>query len=243
VDRYGLRPAGGAIGLLVAYTVGWALLKLGGPLVGEFISQHLALTPRRAIGPEPWQLITSGFFVDRLRMLLGLAVTLVFFGNMVEALLGARGLWKVWVAGIFGGALLVGLVWRMIMPDVALFVGEGAGTAVLVAYAVCMSGRRMLAFGAIEMGGGTIAWIWIGIQVVGALLDGIEVSWLGALQELTEMLGGGLAGWLVVRRGGMSFAGVRSSFDRLRLWRLRRRYRVLDGGRAASSTKDKRYLN
>lgn len=241
IDQYGLRPDRGVIALLVVYLVSWAFLRFGGPEVGAFFVRHIALTPRLAIGPEPWQLITSGFIVARLSSVLYLAVTLIFFGNALERDLGAGGLWKIYLAGIFGGSVLVGLVGRVVAPEEVMFVGEAAGTAILVAYAVQL-GRQQMAFGSMPVSAGSIAWIWVGISVIRVLLDSAEEhDWLRGFLELTQMLGGGLAGWLVVTRGAIGSGGVRDSMDRFKMWRLRRRYKVISGGRGRGD--DKSYLN
>ena len=243
-DQYGLRPDRGVIALIVVYLVSWAVVKFGGAAVQLFVAQHLLLTPSRAIGPEPWQLVTSGFVVDRLKSVLFFGVTLLFFGNTLERSLGAGGLWKVYLAGIFGGSLLLGLLGRLFWPDMPMAVTDAAGTAILVAYAIQMSSQQVMAFGAVQMGAGSIAWIWVGIAVVGALLDVAEGHWLEAVMELTQMLGGGLAGWLVVTRGRVGRArsggGIGDTLDRFKMWRLRRRYKVISGGRGND---DKRYLN
>ncbi|HWE29421.1 MAG TPA: hypothetical protein VHB97_15535 [Polyangia bacterium] len=246
-DQYGLRPDRGVIALIAVYLVSWAVVRFGGASVQHFVALHLMLTPSRGIGPEPWQLITSGFVVDRLKSVLFFGVTLLFFGNTLERTLGAGGLWKVYVAGIFGGSLLLGLLGRLFWPDMPMAVTDAAGTAILVAYAIQMSSQQVMAFGAVEMGAGAIAWIWVGIAVVGAVADIFEGHWLEAVMELTQMLGGGLAGWLVITRGHVGRAGrgsgggMRDTLDRFKMWRLRRRYKVISGGRNGDD--DKRYLN
>src|SRR5690349_14914376 len=56
----GARPTAGATALLVLET---AIFVVGSMLHAgqqEWIARHLALTPVRALGPEPWQLVTVG---------------------------------------------------------------------------------------------------------------------------------------------------------------------------------------
>lgn len=239
-DQYGLRPDRGVISLLAAYLLSWAIVSFGGAGVQAFVGRHLLLTPRSAIGLEPWQLVTNGFVVDDLENVFFLAITLLFFGNQVERLLGAGKLWAVYVAGIFGGSLLWALLSRVFWPDLTVAVTTAAGTAILAAYAAQLSRQQVSAFGAVQMSGGAIAWIWIGIAVISALFRAAKGHWLSALMELVGMLGGGLAGYLMVRRGGLGLGGVRDSLDRVKMWRLRRRYKVISGGRSGD---DKRYLN
>ncbi len=240
IDQYGLRPDRGVLSLLAVYLASWAIINFGGAGVQAFAAKHLLLTPRSAIGFEPWQLITNGFVVDELESVFFLSITLIFFGNQVERLLGAGKLWAVYIAGIFGGSLLWALLSRVFWPDLTVVVSTAAGTAILAAYAVQLSRQQVSAFGAVQMSGGAIAWIWIGIAVISALFRAAKGHWLSALMELVGMLGGGIAGYLMVRRGGFSFGGVRDSMDRVKMWRLRRRYKVISGGRSGD---DKRYLN
>lgn len=243
IDQLNLRPSGGAIALLVVYVIGWALLRFGGELA-EFIGAHLLLTPRRALWPELWQLVTSAFFLSRLREVLNIAVTLLFFGNTIEQLLGKRGLWTVWVVGAFGGGLMMALVGLALAPTMA-FTGGGEGTALLVVYALMLNNQRASLFGAVEMSAGSIAWIWIGIQALGAFFDMGEGHVGPAVIELAEMFGGGLAGWALTRfyfnRAVVRGGGVGDALDRFKMWRLRRRYKVISGGRGGDD--DKRYLN
>jgi membrane associated rhomboid family serine protease len=237
-DQWGLRPDRGVISLLVVLTLIYLVFKLGPAPIQQFFVEHLMLRPRLGLGVEPWQLVTSGFVEGGLRAVFATAITLIFFGNVVEQMLGARGLWKLFIAGTVGGGLFMALLGRLLAPDVQLFGAQSAGTAILVAYAVLMSGRDVMAFGVARMRGGTIAWIWIGIAVISCLADALDGNGLRAALEIAGLTGAGLAGWLVVGRGGVGLGGLRGSFDRMRLWRLRRRYRVLSGGRD-----DKRYLN
>jgi membrane associated rhomboid family serine protease len=243
-DQLGLRPDRGVIALLIVYMLGWAALHV--EPISSFVVQHLILVPRRAIGPEPWQLLTSEFFMIRLRMVLNVAVTLLFFGNTMEQLLGAKRLWIIWVVGAFGGSLAAALMGLVLAPNSPM-PGAGAGSALLVVYAVMLSGRQAMLFGATPVRVGVIAWFWIGIQALGAVVDMGEGQAVAGILELTEMAGGCLAGWWLAHafKGGRSAGGgVRDSLDRFKLWRLRRRYQVLDGGRKGGpDKKDKRYLN
>jgi len=240
-DQLGLRPDRGVIALLIVYLAGWGALHV--EPISSFVVQHFILVPRRAIGPEPWQLITSQFFLIRLRMVLGVAVTLLFFGNTMEQMLGAKRLWIVWLVGGFGGSLAAALVGLVLAPNSPM-PGLGAGSALLVVYAIMLSDRRGMLFGSTPVRVGAIAWFWLGIQALGAVVDMGEGNAVGGILELTEMAGGCLAGWWLAHafKGGRGASiGVRDSLDRFKLWRLRRRYQVLDGGRKGG--KDKRYLN
>lgn len=68
--------------------------------------QHLALTPMLAAHGEIWQLITYNFLnTDLLGMLFG-ALTLWFFGAMLEDSFGSRWLYQLYLTAALGGALL-----------------------------------------------------------------------------------------------------------------------------------------
>lgn len=227
---------------MVVYVLGWAVLRFGGPL-SDVVVGHLLLTPRRALWPEVWQLVTSAFFLGRLREVLNVAVTLLFFGNTIEQMLGKVGLWKVWLVGAFGGGVMVALLGLYLKPD-ATFPSGGEGTALLVVYGLMLNQRASL-FGAYEMRAGSMAWIWIGIQAVGAIIDIGEGNALAGKLELAEMAGGGIAGWVLARfflsgASSRSGGGLGDTLDRFKMWRLRRRYKVISGGRGND---DKRYLN
>ena len=83
----------------------------------------------------------------------------------------------------------------------------------------------------------TMAWIFVAITAA-TYLFALADDWRQALLGLAAMSGAALAGWLLTRRGGIDLGG---SLDRMKMWRLKRRYRVLSGGRDAPP--DKRWLN
>jgi membrane associated rhomboid family serine protease len=240
MEQYGLVPDRGVISLLAVLTAVWLLVRLG--VLGGLLP-HLVLIPARAIGPEPWQLVTSMFINGRLGEVMMAAVTLLFFGNAVERVLGAGGVWKVFVVGGFGGALFGGLLGRLLAPF-AVLPGSFAGTtAMLTAFAASAAYARVNFFGT-NVRPGTMAWIWLGISVLFELVRVEEIGWVAVALGLAMLAGGALAGWIVGgarRRGSGAGLDVRGAFDKMRMWRLKRRYRVLTGGRDGRD--DKRYLN
>jgi membrane associated rhomboid family serine protease len=238
LEQYGLVPDRGVIGLIVALVVVSLVFYGGGAVVQQFFGEHLVLRPHDAIGWQPWQIVTYSFLDIQLKQILFTAITLLFFGNFVEQSLGARGFWKIFFAGAIGGGLVAGLLGRLIAPDTALLGSQGATTALLTAYAALMGNRRVNAYGLAMMNGALIAWIWVGISVVLIVADLFGPFWQTVLLQLFAVVGGGAAGWLVARRGGLDLGG---SLDKMRMWRLKRRYRVLTGGR--DSRDDKRWLN
>jgi membrane associated rhomboid family serine protease len=238
----GLKPDRGVIGAMVALTLIWLLFAVGGADVHAFYIQHLILRPRMAFGWEPWQLLTSGFVNVQLRDVFFVAVSLIFFGNPIEQQLGARTFWKVFIGGAIGGAIAASLLGRLIAPDAHMTGSQPAVTALLMAFGALWGGQQVRAYGVMQMSARTMAWIFVAITAatyVFALAD----DWRQALLGLAAMTGAALAGWLLTRRGGIDLGG---SLDRMKMWRLKRRYRVLTGGRAAGprdTPPDKRFLN
>jgi hypothetical protein len=94
------------------------------------------------------------------------------------------------------------------------------------------------AYGVMQMSARTMAWIFVGITAA-TYLFALTDDWRQALLGLAAMTGAALAGWLLTRRGGIDVGG---SLDKMRMWRLKRRYKVLTGGRE-STPPDKRWLN
>jgi membrane associated rhomboid family serine protease len=236
MEQYGLVPDRGMIWLLAVLTAIWVVVRLH---LFDGILFHLILIPARAIGPEPWQLVTSMFINGRFSDVLMAAVTLLFFGNAVERARGAGFMWIVFVAGGFGGALLGALLGRVIAPAATLLGSLAGATAMLTAFAAVSRSSRVSFFGAGEIRASTMAWIWLGISVVFELARIEEVGWRTVAIGLAMLTGSALAGWLVGGwRGGVDLGG---SLDKMRMWRLKRRYKVLTGGR--ESRADKRWLN
>ena len=242
MEQYGLVPDRGVISILVVLSAVWLVVRLAGPALGGILN-HLILVPARGIGPEPWQLVTNIFINPRLSDILMSAVTLLFFGNAVERSLGARGVWKTFILGGIGGSIAAALVGRLVAPSAVLVGSVGATTAMLTAFAASADNMRVSFFGAGDIRPATMAWIWLGISVLFALFQIEDVGWQRVVLSLFMLAGSAAAGWWVGSRGRRSRGGfdVSASFDKLKLWRLRRRYKVLTGGRDSRDSKN--YLN
>ena len=243
MQQYGLVPERGVISILVTLALVWLVVRFGGEAIGPLLS-HLVLTPARGIGPEPWQLLTSIFINPRLSDILMTAVTLLFFGNAVERTLGASAVWKVFIAGGVAGSIAAALVGRLIAPAALLVGSVGASTAMLTAFAASAGSMRVSFFGSGDIRPATMAWIWLGISVIFAVVQIEDVGWARVVLNLFMLAGSAGAGWLVGGRGQRSTGGgfdIGGSIDKLKLWRLRRRYKVLNGGRDSRDTKN--YLN
>jgi membrane associated rhomboid family serine protease len=224
-----LRPTPTLLAIIGAWFGIFLLVRFTG--WGAFVLAHLVLTPALALGPEPWQLITSGMVHLRFGAVLSSAVGLWLFGTQVEYNLGRNRFLQIVFGSLFFGALTVAVVGRIVAPYGLLFMGARPATmGMLAAYAVLYAGVPMSIFGGTRpISGAWLALVFIGIDVLIDLTDG---NWA----QLLAGVGAALFGWLFMRRrrGG----GLRTLLDRLHLWRTRRRYRVISGGRDT-----KRYLN
>jgi membrane associated rhomboid family serine protease len=191
----------------------------------RFMVAHLALTPRRALGPEPWQLLTSGLVHLRLGALLSTAIAFYFFGAPVEAQLGRARLVRLLVISTIVGSLAEAALGRLLAPN-AVVAGAGpASLALLAAFGAVYRDTPISLFGVQTMKASTCAIVFIGISALFYLMN---VDLIG--------LAGGAAGVAVgTLAGGRALDGIRAAprrwRERLRRWRIRRRYRVIPGGR------------
>jgi membrane associated rhomboid family serine protease len=231
-----LKPDRGVMAAMIVLTAVCIIINFGGAAVAPAL-RHLVLTPRTAIGWEPWQLVTNAFLEPSFIDLILTFVMLIFFGNPIEQRMGAGGFWKIFLGGIIGGSLLAALVGRVIAPETALAGAQPAMTALLVAFGALWRGQQVRAYGVAQMSATTMTWIFVGINVL-VCMKAISVDWHQGVMSLCAVVGAAFAGWLLTRRGGVNLG---ASFDKMRMWRLKRRYKVLTGGR--DSRDDKRFLN
>lgn len=222
----GARPSRGVIGVLVGLGVFYVAYALFG--VPEFFHRHLALTPRRALGPEPWQLLTAGLVHFRLGALISTALAIWFFGTPLEEQRGGRVLAAILVGATVAGSLVSAALGRWLAPDAVLAGAAPASMACIASFGTVYGRMPLSLFGMAQMRASTCALLFLGISAVMYLLDRDLLGGAGAAA-------GALVGVLGVR--GRGAGSLRVSLDRLRMWRLKRRYRVISGGR------DKRYLN
>jgi membrane associated rhomboid family serine protease len=222
----GARPTRGAIALLVVEVglfLGYALLD-----APEWVRAHLAMTPRLALGREPWQLLTSGVVHLGITTLFFDALTIWIFGTAVEQQVGRARMLTAFVAGQLAGALAQAAVGRAVAPTM-LIAGCGPGTMALVAaFGVVYSRVPLSLFGVADMRGRTMALLVLGFTFAQLLMRLDLVTMAG-------MAAGALAGWAVLSNAASSLTTL---WDRLRLRRLRRRYKVISGGRD-----QRRFLN
>jgi membrane associated rhomboid family serine protease len=239
-EQLGLKPDRGVLGTLIVLGVITVFFEVGGR-AAQSLYGHVVLTPALGIGPEPWQILTSGFVTPTLSQLLMTAISMIFFGNQIEARYGARAFLKVFIGGGIAATLAAAIVGRLIAPDVPVPTALATGTALLMAFGSGWSQQRVMAYGAAEMRASTLAWVFLGVNVLFILFGVRQMGVVNVILMLSAIAGAGVAGWFLIKSPGGRSGGLRDGLDRVRLWRLRRRYTVLQGGRGGRN--DKTYLN
>src|SRR6478609_8828392 len=122
------RPSNVILGVLAAMTaVFLAVSLLKDP---PWVVSHLVLTPRLALGREPWQLVTSALVHLHLGSLLSTVIALWFFGAPVEQRLGRLrfGLLLV-AASILGSSAVFYLMNADYVGLAGALAGAGVGAA------------------------------------------------------------------------------------------------------------------
>ncbi|HEY7955865.1 MAG TPA: rhomboid family intramembrane serine protease [Polyangia bacterium] len=194
-----------------------------------FILAHLALHPHLALGREPWQLLTSALVHVQLGALASSAIAIWLFGSPVEEELGRGRLFAVLLVATLAGGVASALVALAITPSAVVTGADAAAMASIAAFGVAYGPRRLNLFGLVEMRGSTCAWLFLGLSAIFYLADADFVRLAGGVA-------GAGVGALVAE--GVRLDRIRGLPARFRRWRVRRRYRVIPGG------KDSRgYLN
>lgn len=180
-----------------------------------------------------WRLVTVAFvhggFVPFLFGVLGLW----WIGSFIERAIGTSRAVLMFFACTLAGSVVVSLL-HFATHYVYTPAGSGAALFGMIAASAFIYGPQpVLLFGAKPARADIVAWIFCGVIL---LMEVVQLDFLGAVGDLA----GGAAAWMVVRGGFPSF-DVGTRWARLRLWWLRRRYKVLDGGK--SSSREKKWMN
>lgn len=225
----GLRPTRGALTLVLVEVAAYLVyLALARP---AWFAEHLALTPGRALWREPWQIVTSGLVHLGFATLFFDGLTLWLFGTGVEERAGLRRLLAVFCGAQLGGALAAALLGKWLTPH-ALISGCDAGSLGLVAgFGALYAEMPLSLFGIASMKGRTLALFFLGLAALQYLL---VPDWVG----LAAGGVGAALGWVLATAGAGSGGWLSLRYQRFRMWRLRRRYKVISGGRD-----QKRYFN
>ncbi|HXU62928.1 MAG TPA: rhomboid family intramembrane serine protease [Polyangia bacterium] len=196
------------------------------------MTDHLALGPGLWRG-EVWQLVTSLFVhFDLLGFVFDL-IGLWFVGAFIERTQGTRRFVSLFLgAGVAANIALAGIAHLRTYQSGVVF--DGCAFAVLALF--CAFGRiygraPTQVFGALSMQARHLAWIFVGWGVVAALL---RADWA----QLVATLVAAAVGYLFAAPGGF-----REAWGTFRIRRLKRRYRVLDGGAGPPRRPPKNYVN
>lgn len=215
----GWRPTPGSVALVgVAVFVFFVLVVvLGAPRwVGA-----LLLVPEKALGPQPWRLLTAAFIHPDVRSLLFNGIGLWFFGSLIEDQIGRSRMFLTFFAGALSGSLVAALIGRFIAPGLPVLAYSFGTTGLLGAVALLNWSTPLRVFGAPPVRGRVVALVLIGLATVPLF---IHSAW----EELGGTLGALGLGAVTVSAAAVDRA--RRRWERLRFWRIRRRYKVIPGG-------------
>jgi membrane associated rhomboid family serine protease len=221
----GARPTTAAIVLVAAQVV--AFIAIGVSHQSSWVAQHLVLRPKLAFGREPWQLLTSTWVHLGFGQLLTEALGLWIITTAVEQMAGRR-VWLLFFAPQLAGLLAMAAVGRLLWPNAVVMGCEPGLLGLLAAFTVLYGAWPLNFLGAFTLRGRTLGLLMIGASL---FVELIRQEWL----DLVGALAGLGVGWALA--SGAS-AHLGSALDRWKLWRLRRRYKVIPGGRDT-----KRFLN
>ncbi len=215
--------------LMIALAATYAVYLLVRPL-RPAMEMHLAVSPRLFAG-EYWQLATAIFLHLDPQSFLYSIIGLWWAATDVERAQGTRRMLVLFfVAGVLSN-LAYALVFRYEFGEGGTFGGASfAVLALFVAFGRIYNRTVVSVFGAFSTQGRYIAMAFVGWSVVLALA-GPAVNWssLAAIATATVI------GYLGAAPGG--FEGL---WDALKVRRLRRRYRVIEGG---AGRPPKNYMN
>jgi rhomboid protease GluP len=213
--------------LLIAQVAIYAVYLFVRPL-RPVMDLHLAVGPRLFAG-EYWQLVTAIFLhLDYVPLFWNL-VTLWWAGADVERAQGTRRMVTLFFIGGVLSNLICALVKRHTFGEGAIFAGATfAVLTLIVAYGRIYGRTQMSLFGAWAVQARYIAMALVGWNVV-ASLAGEAIQWANLAGTATATV----VGYLLGVPGALD-----SLWDTLKIRRLRRRYRVIDGGRPP-----KKYVN
>jgi membrane associated rhomboid family serine protease len=213
--------------LLIAEAAIYAVYLLVRPL-RPMMEAHLAVGPRLFVG-EYWQLVTAIFLHLDPQSLFWNVVGIWWAGADVERAQGTRRMLTLFLVGGILTNLTYAVVERHTFGEGAIFGGASFAVLTLIAaWGRIYDRTPMSIFGAFSLQARHIAMALIVWSVV-ASLAGPVVNWASL---------GATAVAVVVGLVGATPRGFDGLWDALKLRRLRRRYRVIDGGRPP-----KKYVN
>jgi membrane associated rhomboid family serine protease len=188
-----------------------------------FYRDHLALTPARTLpNLEVWQLVTALFFPVAGGALLGNLIGLFFIGPLLERPWGSRRFLTVFLVSGIAANLTAALVGLWLAPTRATGGCTSSLVALTVAFGFVYRRQQLLFFGVAPMRAVHLSVFFT------ALVAGITAGVIGALAATERLpldgVGDRVARWWRASRRA----------------RLKRRYKVLTGGKG---DEPKRYVN
>jgi len=206
-------------GVLVALVACFVLFTLS-PLAA-FARAHLALVPARALR-QPWTLVTTAFLHGSLGALASTGLGLWFFGAPLGEAVGRRRLAIVLIVATVIGSLASALLGAKLHPAAMIIGAEPATMAAIAGFGVVYARTPIRLFGLQELRASTVAGIFL-------ILSGVLYLMGGDLVGLAGAGAGAAVGAASTIKLDIAF--LRQPLKRFRRWRIRRRYRVIPGGR------------
>jgi membrane associated rhomboid family serine protease len=200
-----------------------------------WMKAHLAVWPDFIATRQLWQPLTALFVHFRLRDILFDIIGLWWMGTAVEREQGTRRfLFLFFLSGIVGN-LVVALVTRASGVAVPY---DGCGIPVLAMFVAFgrLHGRQMMAIfsASLMLQARQIAMVFVALAVILGVIQGFSGGGWGALAGTFVAVA---VGYL-----GAAPGGLRELYDSIRARRLRRRYRVIEGG-ASRRGRSNKYWN
>ena len=202
--------------------------------VQPLMRNHLALGPSFLGAHELWQPLTALFIHFRPLSFVFSMIGLWWVGASVERLLGTRRFLALFFASGILGHVAAGVVSRL---TGTAFIYEGCSLAVLALFVAFgrLYGREMMqVLGALVLQARQLTMLFVGFALVQDLIQGFAQGDWGSLAGTVVAV---TVGYL-----GAAPGGLRELYDLVRARRLRRRYRVIEGG-AARRSRSPKYWN
>jgi membrane associated rhomboid family serine protease len=217
---------------LVATIVAVSLVGLSFGGGGSVAAARLGLVPARALGDEPWRLITWAFVHPSVTSLLAASLAIGLFLRPVEATLGAARVAPFVTAAVVVPGIVTAAVGRALAPQAVVVGAVPIVAATLVLFGAVHRDTAVLFFGLQPMRGSTVAGLTIAVLAVYLVMAGAPLLLTAGAAGLAVGAGTVLLRRLVAARASAADGRrLRRRIDEWRRRRRRRRYRVIDGGR------------
>lgn len=232
-------PVTPGVKILIGILAGLWLLPIFVEPIRQWIVHYGVLQSDSIVG-QPWTLITHGFFERDFLGMLFSGIALWLFGSELEQRWGQKKWWIVQgIALVLGGLVIAGIMW-MVGADSGFSGWRTPVMALVAAYCIRLWNAQ-LNFFFIPMTGKTMLAFFVGLSVVMAILA--QAWWMLGTDAV-----GVLVGYLALNnRSSLGFR-VRDLKTRFRLWRARRRMKLVKGNGTAGENRgpdrpDRKHFN